>query len=176
MAAGKRNTKKSTKKTSSRDQENRDSDSREASEFDPSVLDDLGPLPDIPARVGYAQRWVRVMIGKENDARNLAMRSRRGWKPRQANTVSTSMQYMTENRAEFGDVIGTHDCILMERPIEIQKKVENHERAKVAEQTRAVKHNLFREHQNLGGVQTGFDPRDESQSRVIKGAPQVMED
>ena len=175
MAAAKRS--KKAKKIDSRDQSTRDADSREAFEFDPSVLEDLGPLPNIQPRNGYAQRWVRVMIGKEVDARNMATRARRGWRPRQSDTIDPSFRYMTTNREEFGNVIGVSDCVLMERPIEVQRKVEAHERQKVLDMSKAIKHNLFREHSNLGGNQTGFEaPRDESKSQVLKGSPILMED
>lgn len=161
----------------SRDQDTRDSESRAAMEFDPSILEEFGPLPDIKPRPGYTQRWVRVAIGNEADAKNMSRRSRLGWRPRQADSLPDYLQYMFVERKEFGNVIGTHDCILMERPIEIQRKIEAHERKKVRDLERAVKHNLFREHQNLGGSRTGFNqPVVESESRVIKGKAVVMDD
>ena len=161
----------------SRDQENRESETRQAFEFDPSVLDEFGPLPNIPARQGYAQRWVRVAIGNEADAKNMSTRARRGWLPRQASTVDQNLKYMFVERANFGNVIATHDVILMERPLELHKKIEQHERNKVRDMEKALKHNLFREHREMGGNRTGFNaPIDESTSKVIKGSPRVMED
>lgn len=161
----------------SREQVTREAESRETFEFDPSVLDEFGPLPNIPARPGYAQRWVRVAIGNEADARNISTRYRRGWRPRTSDSVDKSLHHMLVNREGFGNVIGTHDVILMERPLEIQKKIEAHQRKQVRDLEQAVKHNLFREHKDLGGNQTGFNqPRDESEARVVKGAPRIMED
>lgn len=168
---------KSSSRTKTRNEDTRDAESREAVSFDPGVLDDLGPLPDIPARPGYSQRWVRVAIGSEPDARNMATRSRRGWSPRQADTIEPHLRYMAINREEFGNVIGNHDVILMERPTEIQNKVQAHERKKVDDLTAAVKHNIFREHREMGGNRTGFEsPRDESQSQVERGRPNIQED
>lgn len=161
----------------SRDQVSRDTETREAMDYDALLLDDSGPLPNIPARPGYAQRWVRVALKNDADARNVSLMSRRGWTPRQADTVEKSYQYMLTQHQGLGGTIGTHDLVLMERPIEIQKRAEQIEREKVRNLEIAIKRNLFREHSNMGGTNAGFTaPTDESRSRVIRGEPRIASD
>lgn len=160
--------------------DSREQEARDATPIhvdDSILLEDSDVLPKIPPRQGYAQRWVRVARGAEADARNLSLRARRGWLPRAAETVSKDLQYMTLQRQGMGGVIGTHDLVLMERPIEIQRRAEALERNKRRELERAVKTNLFNEHNNLGGASSGFSaPSVVHDSRVERGTPRVAED
>ncbi len=156
----------------------REQDSRDAFDFDAVAAEEEGPLPDIPAREGFVQRWVRVSVKDKDDARNLSIRARKGWLPRQTNTVDQGYQYMLSNHQGLGGIIGTHDLVLMERPVEIHRKFEELERKKRENLELAVKSNLFREHKSLGGTDTGFNaPVDESKARVIRGGPpRIAED
>jgi hypothetical protein len=143
----------------------------------PIDFEPTGPLPDIPARPGYAQRWIRVKKGKENDAQNLFAAQRRGWAPRSPNTVPKSMQWLCSQREGIGDCIGTPDMVLMERPNELNaREVEAKRRGRRAIE-QAVKSNLFSEYKQMGGSATGFTaPADESSSQVERGRRPAIQD
>jgi hypothetical protein len=135
------------------------------------LLDDVGPLPDIAPRPGYAQRWIGT------SAKRLMTASRRGWLPRDPSTVSKSMQMMTIQHEGLGGVIGTHDLVLMERPEEIQRRVEHINRQKVRNLEIAVSQSLGREHERLREEGSGIRPgRFESQARVERGAMPIAQD
>jgi len=160
-----------------REQKSMEADNIHEIDFDPLAFEDTGPLPQIPARQGYVQRWVRMAFGNSADARNLSTRTRRGWQPRPADTVDKAYQYMTVNNESMGGIIGTHDLVLMERPMAIHRKAEQIERDKRRNLEMAVKSNLFREHNNIGGSGSGFTaPKDESTAHVERGAPRIADD
>lgn len=139
--------------------------------------DDSGPLPNIPARSGYAQYWARAAIGPHADARNLMRMQRRGWRPRSVESVPKGYQDLKLEGTSLGTVISTHDLILMERPLEIQNKVLANKQQRTRDMERAVKRNIFRDHQELGGSDTGFTaPVNEDRARVERGQPLVLGD
>jgi len=158
----------------------RDQQTREAQgvEIDDSFLfEESGPLPNIPARPGYAQRWGRVKYRNENDGRNILRLQQRGWKPRPADTVPVKYQGLTVQNASLGGVIGTDDSVLMERPIELQARVEAHQRHEVDSREQAVKRNVFRDYQAAGGADTGFtQPVHERSEKVERGVPVLLDD
>ena len=160
----------------SRDQETYEKDDVRAADFDAIFLDDSGPLPEIPPRPGYVQRWVRTRVRNDDDARNLSIRARRGWQPRMADTVDKSYHHMVIQNENMGGIIGTHSLVLMERPMAIHRKAEQIERNKVRDLERAVRGNLFREHQNMGGNSNGMVPHEESTANVERGSPRVLDD
>jgi len=72
-------------------------------------------LPKIDSREGYMQRWVRMKIHGEDDysfSRMMTM----GWRPRPADTLPKDVYAPKTNIGEYGNVIATHDSILMEIP------------------------------------------------------------
>lgn len=140
------------------------------------LFEESGPLPQIPSRAGYVQRWVRVSTKHGDDARNMARMAQRGWKPRPADTVPKAYQWLTSKREGMGGVIGTHDCVLMERSEGIQRKAEAIQKQKRRDLETAVKTNLFREHQNLGGDRAGITPNYDSKATVERGRPMVADD
>ena len=150
-----------------RDQQTRDA----TADFDESFLfEDPGVLPKIEARPGMAQYWARVRHGNEVDTRNMLKMKQRGWLPRTADSVPKAYQSLTTQDESFGGVIGTHDLVLMERPIALQKRVNAHHRKVTDEREQAVKRNIFRDHKNMGGSGTGFtEPEVEDKHRVEKG-------
>jgi len=151
----------------SRDQETRDSI---PIHMDSISFEDEGPLPDIPARAGYAQRWVRVKKGRDEDARNIYNSTRKGWLPRAVETVSKALQGLTVQREGFGGVIGSHDMVLMERHEGIDKASADHKKQARRNLTTAVKENLFSEHRSLGGSNTGLgSPGFEDRAQVERG-------
>jgi len=161
----------------SQDQMTQESKEHEVVDFDPFVNEDQGPLPEIPARDGYAQRWVRVAIGNQPDLRNISTAERRGWKPRPIDTVHKSLRFMKADLSEFGGVIGTHSCVLMERPKAINDKVAMYERKKVKDLNVAVKNMIGRDYQNMGGSRSGFTaPSADYENRVTRGKLRVQDD
>jgi hypothetical protein len=146
-------------------------------EFDSALFDQEGSLPEIPKREGYEQRWVRVQMGGRTDARNLSTRARLGWVPRPADTVGGEYQSMVVQNETMGGIIGTHDCVLMERPMAFHQKAKQIKRQRVHDLETAVRRNIFREHNQLGGADSGFTaPRDESKARLERGVPRVLDD
>jgi hypothetical protein len=112
-----------------------------------------------------------VATKQGDDARNLARAAQRGWKPRPPETVPKAYQWLTVKSEGMGGVIGTHDCILMERHEAIQKKAEAIQKQRRRDLETAVKSNLFREHHNIGGASVGMTPNFESSASVERGRP-----
>lgn len=68
-------------------------------------------------RPGYTQRWIRVRIGNDDDAKNSMRKFREGWIPRTVDSVPKEYQPPTFSHARLGNVIGVEDLILCEMPI-----------------------------------------------------------
>jgi len=68
-------------------------------------------------RAGFTQRWIRVKLGNEEDARNSMRKFREGWLPRQLDTVPDGYSPPTFSHSRMGNVIGVEDLILCEMPI-----------------------------------------------------------
>lgn len=159
----------------SRSQSTRDAQS--VHEEMPILFEETGPLPDIPARPGYVQRWIRVQRGREADSRNIYKAARKGWEPRKADTVPKSMQWLMVRHEGMGGVIGTHDLVLMERPVDLESRAAAHKKQQRDNLERAVKSNLFSEHRDLGGEATGYTaPEIQSTAQVERGRPMVADD
>ena len=158
-----------------RDQQTHEAEAQGAEvAFDDSFLfSDGGPLPQIPARPGYAQYWARARHGNTDDARNMLVKKQRGWLPRAADSVPKVYQAM----ADTDGVISTHDLVLMERPDVLQKRVVSHIKKETDDRAAAVKRNIFRDHKNLGGSDTGVSaPEVEDRNRVERGQPSLLDD
>jgi hypothetical protein len=113
---------------------------------EPTILfEEAGPLPQIKARPGFAQRWVRVATKEGADGQNIARMAQRGWKPRPADTVPKALQFYTVQKEGLGGVVGTHDCVLMERREEVEARSAAMNKERRRELERAVKGNLFSE-------------------------------
>lgn len=69
------------------------------------------------ARAGYTQRWVRVRVGNNEDAKNSMKKFREGWLPRPVDTVPLGYAPPTFLHSRLGNVIGVDDLILCEMPI-----------------------------------------------------------
>ena len=140
-------------------------------EFDESFLfEDTGALPKIKPRPGMAQYWARIRRGEEVDARNMLRMKRRGWRPRDAGSVPKAYQGLTVQDESLGGIISTHDLVLMERPMSVQKKVQAHLKQVTDDRTKAVRGNIFRDHRNLGGEASGYSrPEREDRATVERG-------
>lgn len=157
----------------SHDQITHDAETHEEFEFDPAMLDDLGPIPNIPARDGYVQRWVRNRLKNEEDGRNLYARSMRGWTPRDPASLPNALRFMGSAHNGQG-VIATKDLILMERPQAIHDKVVAHNRKRVKELELGVKHALFRE--TKGFTNAGFTAPEYETKASVKRGVRIQED
>lgn len=158
----------------------RNQESREAEPIhdDPIDFANSGPLPNIPARPGYVQRWIRVQSGTTPDARNAYAAKIRGWTPRSPGTVSKALQELLVQREGSGGVIGTHDLVLMERPEELNLRETQAKRRDRRELERGVKNNLFSEYKSMGGAGAGFTAPDDSGSsaKVETGRRPTIQD
>lgn len=138
----------------------------------PVIFEEQGNLPNVPARDGYVHRWIRVEIRGDADRKNVYNAMRKGWSPRPADSVPVTLRWLTSQREGMGNVVGTHDTVLMERPIDINDQEAALKKSQRREQIKAVKQNLFNEHANLGGSGTGLSaPIMESSARVETGQP-----
>jgi len=159
----------------SRDQETRESN--DLHDVNEPIFEDTGPLPEVPARDGYSQRWIRVHNGNEEDGRNIYAASRKGWTPRTLETVGEAYKWLTTKLGDRGNIVGTKSMVLMERPIELDRRASQVTKGRRHELENAVKQNLFSEHNGLGGSTTGFTaPKVDSTVQVERGQPVVADD
>lgn len=157
-----------------RDQQTRDSKPIHDVPIDFTIQ---GPLPDIPARPGYAQRWVRILKDGRPDSQNLFAVTRRGWAPRSPNTLPKEQQFLTVTREGLGGCIGTHDMVLMERHEGLNRQEQDIKRQDRRDREKAVKENLFSEYRNLGGASTGFSaPSVENSAHIERGRQPTIQD
>lgn len=86
----------------------------------------------IPPLDGNVQMFVRTVIGGQPDTQNIRQFLRRGWEPRLRETVPEGhfpdIVRLTMDK-DYGDVVGDHDRILMERP----KWIDDREKAQMAQ-------------------------------------------
>lgn len=68
-------------------------------------------------RDGYTQRWVRIRLLNDEDAKNTIKMFRQGWLPRPLETVPAGYLPPTIQHAKLGGVIGVDDLILCEMPL-----------------------------------------------------------
>lgn len=80
-----------------------------------------------PALPGFEQRWVRCRSAGTEDIQNYLKRIKQGWQPRPTDTLPashTSLKIRLDERfGAKGEVIGSHDCVLMHRPVRVGDKV-----------------------------------------------------
>lgn len=81
-------------------------------------------LPNIPARPGYRQKWVRVALLKEDDSKNVETKYRMGYRPRDPATVPVGAYIPTIGGGEWAGCIGVEGSVLMEIPEARAKEVE----------------------------------------------------
>lgn len=155
----------------------RTSREQDAREFNPIHGDDgfswedTGPLPEIPARPGFSQRWIQLT------PKRLMRASQMGYVPRPPDTVAKAFQVLTVQREGLGGVIGTHDMVLMEVPEEMAIRRREAVRRRTRELEKAVSNSLFREHERLRREGDGFVPhRMQAQAEIERGRLPVVPD
>lgn len=92
-------------------------------------------------RPGYINYWMRYKLGSEIDARNKMLAVENGWRPQ---------------KDADGQPLIVMDCVLMERPVAIQKQWEHKLKRDNERQVRAVVENEFRDLPKGQGFQPGF--------------------
>lgn len=120
------------------------------------------------ARPGFVQRWVRTKLGGNDDQGNLIRKLNQGWRPRQAGSIPKGYAAPTTSYGDYGNVVGTHDMLLMERPVEIHQKYADSVKESTRNQERAVKANLNQVHKPGDGVTS---PELNVQRHVSTGRP-----
>lgn len=105
----------------------------------------------IPARRGYAQRWVRTTLEGRDDSSNVYKKFNQGWKPRMADSVAEG-EYIPNIDFNGLNVIGIHGMILMERPLNVHKKQAEHNKQTTRNQMSAVTHDVYKVHEVGSGL------------------------
>ena len=163
--------KKAPQKRTSRAQETRESEPVHEANVD--NWDQPGLLIAPEARVGFAQRWVRTMLGGKDDQGNLIRKLNQGWRPRQADTVPKGYAAPTTKHGEYGNVVGTHDMLLMERPSEMNQKYVDRIKEDTRNLERSVKRTLGQVHQPGSGLTS---PSIEENRQISTGRPVTVAD
>ena len=97
-----------------------------------------------PAKPGMDQRWIRfASMGKE-DSTNYARKSREGWKPRPAESVSADFDVPRMDTGRFAGGIVVEGMVLCERPMAISKRRDRHFKKETQRRTDAINSDLQR--------------------------------
>lgn len=112
------------------------------------IGDDIsgGPLPEIPARPGYVQRWVRTKIGGVDDPQNMSAKFNQYWRRRDPKSLPTGTYAPTIHVEGVGDAIGISGMVLMERPQEVHDQFKRRIEQRTQAQRDSVEQSLFSEH------------------------------
>jgi len=116
-------------------------------------------LPNIAARVGMTQRWVRTKTNGNDDEKNLWKRQNQGWEPRKYSTIPKG-QHVPKINFDGDDIVGMHDMVLMERSIELHERYHDLRRNDVRLQQQAIDNDVMKFHDAESGLrsrQSGID-------------------
>lgn len=100
----------------------------------------------VKKRPGYEQRWMRTMLDNQPDHSNIARRRNQGWEPRKLSTVPAGVAAPKTKFDEFGDVVGVHGMVLVERPVELHERYRRAKNARTKSQMDAVEQSLMQDH------------------------------
>ncbi len=95
-----------------------------------------------PARDGYEQRWIRISIRGEDDPRNVNMRMREGWRPRDITTIGDEWQILAVRADAKGGHFVVDDLMLCEMPMELFQARQDYYSELTESQMAAVEHDL----------------------------------
>ena len=93
-------------------------------------------------RAGYTQRWIRVRLGNDEDARNAMRKFREGWLPRALDSVPEGYSPPTFLHARLGNVIGVEDLILCEMPVRKARQRNAYYKAKLSRMIEGIENDL----------------------------------
>lgn len=111
------------------------------------VDSDFGPFPNIPARDGFVQRWIRVEKDDgSTDGRNISRQSNEYWRRRDPDTIPTSVLAPTGYTDGLGETIQASGYVLMERPMEIHDAKKRRVEDRTKAQSDSVEQSLFKTH------------------------------
>ena len=117
------------------------------------IAENPGILPNIPAREGFVQRWIRTKIGGEDDPKNIAKASNQHWRRRDPSTIPNDLSVPTIYQDGIGESIGISGMILMERPIAINDQYKDRVTSRTKAQMDAVDRSLYESSvNNVGGA------------------------
>lgn len=108
-------------------------------------------LPNIAARDGMVQRWVRTKITNNDDDKNIWKRQKQGWEPRRLSTIPKG-EHVPVINIKGDDVVGMPDMVLMERPIELHKRYHELRRNDVRRQQQAIDNDVMKFHDAESGL------------------------
>ena len=123
-------------------------ESRFVEDFDTDAMSDSfedvwisgGTLPEVPARQGYVQRYINT-----EDRSNYSNQTRRGWRPRAVETLPEGYKSTPKIQSgEYEGCIGVNGQILMEMPIALFAKHQQHQRNETEKLEKAVENNLYK--------------------------------
>lgn len=97
-----------------------------------------------PPRDGYTQRWIRIRLGNNEDAKNSVRKFREGWLPRSAESVPMGYAPPTIQHAKLGDVIGVEDLILCEMPIKKAQQRNAYYRNRIDRMVEGIENDLHK--------------------------------
>ena len=116
------------------------------------VAEQPGPLPEIEARPGFSQRWIRTKIGGEDDPKNLSASFNAGWKRRDPSTIPANVSAPTLYVDGLGESVGISGMILMERP----QGYSNAQKEKVRQRTNSQMEAVDQALANAHAAHSGF--------------------
>jgi hypothetical protein len=126
-------------------------------------------LPNIPARVGYRQKWIRVALFKEDDSRNVESKYRMGYRPRHPDTVPVGMYVPLVGGGEWAGCIGVEGSVLMEIPESRAQQIEQGNRRVSDQNTQGIADVL---NQSATDPRMPVEQERTSRSRAVRVAPE----
>ena len=129
-------------------------------------------LPEIPARPGMQQRWVTYRLQGQDSPQNLMKRvQKQRWRPRKPDEMTED--FLRTQHSVLGDVIATHDAILMERPVRFGESEQAHVDELTEHQSAAVRERVksFQRDNRNDGYQ--FTDRESVDRETISTGRQV---
>jgi len=139
-----------------------------------AIEDNEGPLPEIPAREGFMQRWMRTKLAGEDDPKNIAKSINQHWRRRDPSTIPSDLAAPTVYLDGIGNTIGISGMVLRERPVEINDQYKDRVKERTKTQMSAVDNSLYKDH----SVNDGFGAvhREEDKTRVSVGQGMPVDD
>ena len=127
-----------------------------------------------PARKGFRQRFIRVMLQGKDDHANIAKKLRDGWKPREVASLPKGFDVPTIESGRFTGFIGIQGGVLMEMPEKRAKAREKFYQSLTRGRTQALDSQLQQVGRVAGG--RGFGPIESDKKSVAVREVRVAPD
>jgi hypothetical protein len=131
-------------------------------------------LPNIRARDGFTQRWIRTKLNGEDDPRRIASAFNQHWRRRDPSTIPAGEMAPSIHVEGVGECIGLSGMVLMERPEAISAQYARRVRQQTKTQMDAVDESLFQSHTANSGF--GAPQRVEDKTQVKVGSGIIPDD